>query len=240
MSLLFHHLYTFPASSPSASTAIRAPHILGLDISPAALALARANLARVAPPTADIEFALADVLLSPTTSPHLELRANCGNWDIILANPPYISPRGFHRDTARSVRAFEPRLALVPPALPSLETTAANDPARVDEQQGDMFYPAILRVARDVGARIVLVEVADLAQAGRVAQMVVREGCWDGVEIWRDEPGAREMLRDGEAEKEELGGKVILQDGGEIIRVKGRGKGRSVICWRGEGGAWLS
>ncbi len=35
-------------------------------------------------------------------------------WDILISNPPYISPRGFAKQTSRSVRNWEPKLALVP------------------------------------------------------------------------------------------------------------------------------
>lgn len=76
---------------------------------------------------------------------------------------------------------------------------------------------------------MVLLEVGDLAQARRVVRLVVGTRGWDGVEVWRDEPGA---------EVEEGGEEVVVVEAREV-RVRGRGEERSVVCWRGEGGRWL-
>lgn len=132
-------------------------------------------------------------------------------WDILISNPPYISPAAFNKDTARSVRNFEPKLALVPPGLPDGS----------DEEQGDLFYPRLLAIADDVQARIVLVEVADLAQAVRVAKYAGQTGSWDGIEVWRDDPSATST-------------ETI-----EGFRIRGSGNGRSVFLWRREAACWL-
>lgn len=148
------------------------------------------------------------------------------NWDVIVSNPPYISPQSFFKDTARSVRGYEPRLALVPPNI--------GEEIVGDEERGDLFYPSILRVAKEVRVKILLVEVADLAQAGRAAGLAVAEG-WDGVEIWRDEPE-----NDVEDPLETVGvAEKIVTVHGREIPVKGCGHGRSVFCWRGEASRWI-
>ena len=141
---------------------------------------------------------------------------------MLVANPPYISPSSFDRDTSRSVRNHEPRDALVP----LLPETVVDGGARSCINPGDAFYPRLLELASRVAARVLLVEVADMAQAERVAAMVVMErGGWEGCEIWRDWPAGG----GGEAVE-------VVEVRGESVRVKGEGNGRAVLAWRGEGG----
>lgn len=92
---------------------------------------------------------------------------------------------------------------------------------------GDIFYPRLIQLAEQVGARVLLVEVADMEQAIRVTRMVLGKGerVWDGCEIWRDWPGVR---GDG-------GGEEVEVRGGRV-RVRGEGNGRAVLAWRGEMG----
>ena len=78
---------------------------VAVDISPAALAVARAN-ARTHGVENRLEFLLADF----TT---LDLPR--GSLDLIVANPPYVTEAEYAA-LAREVRGFEPRLALVSPA----------------------------------------------------------------------------------------------------------------------------
>jgi methylase of polypeptide subunit release factors len=130
-------------------------------------------------------------------------------WDILISNPPYISPRHFDTTTTRSVRNHEPRLALVPPPM---------TPNLTDEQQGDLFYPRLLHLAQEFRSKVLLMEVADLEQAERVSALALEDGKWSGVEIWCDEPGlSSDPLR-----------KSTLCD----IPILGQGNGRSVFCWR--------
>ena len=84
-----------------------------------------------------------------------------------------------------------------------------------------MFFPQLLEIAKSVGARILLVEVADMAQAKRVAAMAQMANLWDGVEIWRDDPrdSGRQQRRE------------VTND----IETVGEGDGRSVFCWKLEG-----
>lgn len=132
-------------------------------------------------------------------------------FDVVTANPPYISRLGFNRDTERSVRNFEPQLALVPPG-------DGGEEGRPE----DIFYGRIVERAEEVGARILIMEVAGTGQAGRVARMVRGRRGWGEVEIWRDFPEG--VVGEGGE------GKV-----GEDIVFRGVGEGRSVVCWRAVG-----
>jgi methylase of polypeptide subunit release factors len=170
------------------------------------------------------DFLLADVLADPLSTifyDPIPFKAgmNLANkrpfWNILISNPPYISPNAFNHTTTRSVRAFEPKTALVPPAGSGTS----------DVEQGDAFYPRLLAIANEVKVQLCLFEVADLDQAVRVAHMVRDSGSWDGVEIWRDCP----ELADEPDED-------CLHDGFEVI---GQGNGRSVVCWRGRGSEWI-
>jgi len=78
---------------------------IAVDISPAALEVARAN-ARTHGVENRLEFLLADF-----TS--LDLQR--GSLDLVVANPPYVTEDEYAA-LAREVRGFEPRLALVSPA----------------------------------------------------------------------------------------------------------------------------
>lgn len=154
-------------------------------------------------------------------------------FDILTSNPPYISPQTFHSPTvSHPVRRFEPKLALVPPPLPqnpnlplsSSAATTASTTKETDAQQADSFYPALLSHAQTLSVKICMFEIGDLEQARRVARLVKESGVWDGVQIWRDEPGL--TADDG---VEEVDGTTVL----------GRGNIRAVVCWRGKGGEWL-
>ncbi|KAI4730883.1 S-adenosyl-L-methionine-dependent methyltransferase [Aureobasidium sp. EXF-10728] len=208
--------------------------ILGVDVSRQALRLANKNLHRLAsegtlPPNPSLRFLQADVLAvsdskTSTESPSLTsvLQTNSisshPHWDILISNPPYISPTAFSTTTTRSVKRYEPLLALVPSAPATL-------PPSIDD--GDTFYPHLLSIAAKVSARVILFEVADLEQAQRIAEMARQQGIWDRIEIWRDDPG-----EDGEAS-------VDMGAVDERIRVLGRGNGRSVVAYRGDAVGWL-
>ncbi|KAG8625734.1 hypothetical protein KVT40_006135 [Elsinoe batatas] len=151
------------------------------------------------------------------SGPAMVNRQTVGGWDLLLSNPPYVSPRQYARTTSLSVRKHEPRIALVPPS-----THAESKLDMTDEERGDLFYPALLDLAKKIGVRGVMFEIGDAKQAGRVVGMVMEklgEG-WE-VEVWRDEPAAKEEddLTEGE---EGLEGRV----------VRGRGRVRGVFAWR--------
>lgn len=211
-----------------------------MDISSQALRLANRNLNHLASAgylgaDPSLRFLHADILTTDcrdksnhlpsldsalhqyeSTSPN----SRDGRWDILISNPPYISPQAFNNTTQRSVKRYEPRLALVP--------QPQDDPLYSGVNQGDIFYPRLLQIAEKVGAKTVLFEVADLEQAQRVALMAKNQGIWDGIEIWRDWP----MQHDRDAE---IGNTAVLQD----VKILGSGSGRSVFAYRGDATDWL-
>lgn len=201
--------------------------IVGIDISDKSMSLAHYNLQRnEKDPQArsgQTNFAKADVLADPFADLPvgavlpvrnlLNYRKWVPFWDILISNPPYISPSAYWKTTTRAVRKFEPKLALVPPPKAELS----------DTEQADLFYPRILKIASEVEAKIVLLEVADQEQALRVARLAQKLDIFDGIEIWRDEPTAS-------------ADQSANEDG---IPFQGQGNARSVICWRGVGGLWL-
>jgi HemK-like putative methylase len=174
----------------------------------------------------DISFAQADVLLKvagnstvkrdsalmakndiidtelDTTAPSIRevLQRNGpeNGWDVLIANPPYISPRQFSPGgaTTRSVRRWEPKLALVPRLLKSCTPHIPIQPEHQHQCQptqvnrGDEFYPPLLELARSVNAKAVVLEVGDNEQALRVRHMAAQ--CFVGepdmvAEVWRDD-----------------------------------------------------
>lgn len=186
--------------------------ILGIDISPKAIALANRNLHHNIelghlPQSAkkDVRFLQADILSENTFER--------SKWDMVISNPPYISPHGFNKNTSRSVRHFEPRIALVPPCggINRTDLTAAE----MDSSIGDAFYPKLIDIAEKSNACLLLVEVADLEQATRVITQAVRRCCWDKFEIWRDWPDMNIMSR------------ALIN--GTTIDIIGEGNGRSIL-----------
>lgn len=217
--------------------------VVGIDISSKAFSLAQRNLhrllqdgiLRLVSPSSSLKFLRADVLaekIEETTPLPLATALQeygkgspCeaiakGRWDILISNPPYISPDAFKYTTTRSVKRFEPKLALVPKELDAL--------AQPKIDPGDIFYPRLLEIAKQVDAQVILYEVADLGQACRVAAMAQAQGIWSSIEIWRDDP----TQNDEEGNLED----VFIPNG---VKVIGSGNGRSVFAYRGEANAWL-
>lgn len=157
------------------------------------------------------------------------------NFDIVVANPPYISPDGYRNGTTtQSVRAFEPVRALVPPSSDGLMDGHA---------QADLFYPRILKIAADVKAKIVLLEAGDEAQAQRVLKLVLESGMWAGAEIWHD--GVEAAMWAGDVAEETrtvdvAGRKIDVTVHGRVTKheTKPR-KGRAIMCWTAEGARWV-
>lgn len=139
-----------------------------------------------------------------------------GPWDILISNPPYISPRSFDKDTSLSVRRYEPKMALVPQEN-FVAPKQLGDAAIDDEVIGDAFYPRLLNMAQHVNAKLVVMEVADMEQAQRVANLAISHISHAQCEIWRDWPDQ------GSSQKE------ILQVQGNPVKVIGRGNGRAVV-----------
>lgn len=182
-----------------------------------------------------------------------------GEWDILTANSPYISPSSvFSSTTAKSVRAFEPRVALVPSISPlpasMVNLTSRSSPTSQcsekgqDQQLGDVFYPHLLRIAEQVGAKVLMMEVGDSAQAMRVARLAGAKAnadggaSWEKVEVWDDGVGDVEF---GGVDVREVEAEMAVEIEGKARRtVKWIGKegreGRAVVCLRGDGVGWMS
>lgn len=148
---------------------------------------------------------------------------------ILLSNPPYISPTQFtNGTTARSVRKYEPKLALVPPPVVTgtgtdtdtdiagaavTDTSTPTSKRQVREIHGtvaatrreDMFYPHILSMglSRVDAADLVVLECGETGQAGRVAEMATR--VYEGleVEVWRCDGDGADL---GSGKSEDRGG----------------------------------
>ncbi|KAH9867571.1 hypothetical protein IAQ61_008165, partial [Plenodomus lingam] len=224
----------------------------------------RGSTSSVGGEDADVVPVLALPLAMESTSQPL-------TWDIVISNPPYISPRHFWSTTMKAVRNWEPRIALVPSASgnhfsPSSSPSSSSSPRHFprvassknvdkhdhgnkgtnekilsgsnddDDARADSFYPYLITHARRLQAKILLLEVADLAQALRVARLATQLGGFEGVEIWRDEPGSGDNGDAGADTKESTEGVGTEEHGYKFF---GRGGARSVVCWRGVGGAWL-
>ncbi|PTU18668.1 hypothetical protein P175DRAFT_0443083 [Aspergillus ochraceoroseus IBT 24754] len=170
--------------------ALLSPHfqrlyILGIDISDVAIGLARRNtehnirrglLSKRA--LTEVSFQRGTVLgHDHNNAPLVEdlmgdaFRANspCGvRCDVLISNPPYISPEHF-RDgtTSRSVRIFEPELALVPPDehFPHTEEPTLRE---------DLFYHYIISLSFRLQVKLVVLECGDGPQARRVAALCRR------------------------------------------------------------------
>jgi len=194
---------------------------VGMDISKETVTLAKENLARNVkkghlprllissefPTYRAAKFIVGDALSGPLLT---------GRFDIIISNPPYISGRKFDTETTRSVRNWEPRLALVPPISEQLP------PACPDSE--DIFYYRLIQLHSEYNSKVLLMEVGDEEQAVRVTRMILKMNLAYRyrVEIWRDWPDqdqdSRELRR--------------LRVGDYFIPVKGSGKIRSVLLFR--------
>ncbi|KAJ5358542.1 uncharacterized protein N7496_010955 [Penicillium cataractarum] len=106
--------------------------------------------------------------LEPGPEPADGSSASLPKIDLLISNPPYISTTDFHNGTtARSVRLFEPRLALVPPHVHA-NTDAAG---KTGDKPEDIFYRRILGISLAVRASITVLECGDRMQAERVVGM---------------------------------------------------------------------
>ncbi|KAI9746391.1 MAG: hypothetical protein M1818_000104 [Claussenomyces sp. TS43310] len=219
-----------------------AVEVLGVDVSDTAVSLARRNVNHNVtlghlPPEASrqISFVREDILCEDWV-PERHARGSKA-WDIVISNPPYISKEGFNKDTARSVRTFEPQLALVPPSFPLEPGYKPSEPSALDDSSmydvklpdklilspEDIFYPRILSTAMAARAKFVLMETADLTQALRVSKYAHDMRCWSAVEIYRDWP---DETTESISQRWDNGMEL------KNVVVKGQGNGRSILCRR--------
>lgn len=148
----------------------------GWDISKNAVKLARFNRRTLLPYDANAQFHVKDLFQPLTAEDHRQ-------YDVVVANPPYISAASFNRSTApkqkrhivqppeseqltaRSVRNWEPKLALVPLISPNSI-----------EFPEDIFYHRILELQRDVfKSKYLILEVGDSSQAHRIALLAANQ-----------------------------------------------------------------
>ncbi|RJE26503.1 Methyltransferase [Aspergillus sclerotialis] len=156
--------------------------VVGVDISPAAIGLANRNLEHNLQlgllsnrALSEIKFHRGNVLGNqgdgiPSVEEVLQndtLMAN-GNseYDVLISNPPYISPTCFHDGTtARSVRIFEPTIALVP----TMDMRDFNNTTICN--QGDYFYHFIIALSFKLRIKLTILECGDYMQAERVVAL---------------------------------------------------------------------
>ncbi|KAI9711902.1 MAG: hypothetical protein M1812_007056 [Candelaria pacifica] len=210
-------------------------HIVGIDINPKAIALALRNIQRNifkgnldTSASRQISFHLGDILeMSDKCKDSTAISPILGkDWDIVISNPPYISPEAFKTTTSRSVRIFEPKVALVPPSEHAIGIGGATRNGHV-ANEGDTLYPAILSIATKVNANQVVLEVSDLVQAARVTSIVLKTEQWDHVEIWRDSISNNRLQT---SKGQVLPSQLVV--GGHEVPVRGDGIGRVVVCWK--------
>ncbi|KAF7864520.1 hypothetical protein EAF04_006652 [Stromatinia cepivora] len=192
--------------------------IVGLDISHKALDVSNQNILSNALKSSEqqsVSFEFADVLGDKQRI----LDRFRGVCDVIISNPPYISEDGFNKETTRSVRNWEPRLALVPNASKLDTTSSDGDAGNISPVKAeDIFYHRLLHFHSLLKSKILVMEVGDEAQARRVIKMARSSS--DRVEIWRDWPDQHESGNGRE--------NYILVDDHKV-GVKGTGMVRAVV-----------
>lgn len=192
--------------------------IHGIDVSSKAIKLANLNKQlnigkSNLEPRADSQIGFAEANIFESSS------VPQGEWDVLISNPPYISPNGFSKTTSRSVRRFEPKLALVPTSRNINLQPHVSDPV-ADSVVGDAFYSQLLQIAQTHESGLVVLEVGDTNQAQRVVSKAILSHHWDTCEIWRDWP------------EQNSRGKEILHVSGEDVHIRGEGNGRAVVLTR--------
>lgn len=204
-------------------------HIHGVDISPQAVQLSRDNMQsnmaaqRLPPPnilSQTLEFSEGDIFSSSSSSSSSRWMSTVEErgLDVLICNPPYISPWGFTHQTERSVRKYEPKLAQVP-----MVTYSGN------HKPEDVFYARLLDIGARTRARVMLFEVGDLDQALRLVRMALEhqglksDGRTVVVEIWRDWPDAAPLENEAASSVVEAGKESIE------VKIRGSGHGRSVF-----------
>ncbi|RPA86912.1 modification methylase HemK [Ascobolus immersus RN42] len=154
------------------SCLVKGTTTIGVDISKSALACMAENKTKhedlLSIAGSEYRPVYHDVLSTvPKTVAFINSQLGPGKADLIVSNPPYISSAGFNKDTSRSVRLWEPRLALVPDG--------------VDE---NVFYDRIIDVATEVHANGIVFEVGSWDQATSIQRLMGKKG-WKS-SVWPD------------------------------------------------------
>ncbi|OAR02337.1 hypothetical protein LLEC1_06597 [Akanthomyces lecanii] len=194
----------------------------GVDISAEAVSLARENVAmnvrtghlNIVPGQKQLEVTQGDLFSDSETAKLVST-----DWDILTANPPYISLDVWNSGRGQmghSVRKFEPALALVPGA--HLEPPPGW-------QSSDVFYARLLDVANRVKPKLLLLEIGDEPQALRVVGNYLNHqlASHSTAELWRDTPDVP-----GEPHCHQA--RFVSHDGQKrSVPIKGSGNIRSVV-----------
>lgn len=191
--------------------------ILGIDLSTTAIGLAKENLEHNLRlgllsnrSRTEIHFHQGDVLAYDTGDiPKLERALeSCAppheggsgpkqafEWDVLISNPPYVSPTSLQDGTtARSVRTYEPELALVPPAHMNHHAISCK--------REDIFYYRLITLSFKLSIKVSVLECGSRQQGGRVATMFkdlakLRQDHEWAIDIWPDiETGLRDNCLD--------------------------------------------
>ncbi|EXJ91067.1 hypothetical protein A1O1_04174 [Capronia coronata CBS 617.96] len=232
--------------------------ILGADISMDANLLSRRNLQHniaeglLHPDAAqDVSFQQMDILrLARSNRSKTRRLFNHGSpsahqdaalddtWDVIVSNPPYISPKDYRPggQTNSSVRKYEPKLALVPPVSGSSgDANPAVDP-------GDLFYGPLIDLMSSVGAKLLVMEVGDSQQAGRVHEIAMEKfkNRDDDVrfERWKDD-GTERLLSTSRASHQGLtDGLAAEGTQAASATTDSHASDRAVVVWARELAEW--
>ncbi|KAL3469381.1 S-adenosyl-L-methionine-dependent methyltransferase [Aspergillus californicus] len=158
--------------------------IIGIDISAAAIRLARENTKRNVHlktlskrALTEVSFRRGNVLGSGHDDSIISGKAFPGfpvvtgdpglRCDVLISNPPYVSPKEYlDGTTSRSVRKFEPELALVPPDS-ALLSVAGDKTLRRE----DIFYHRIAALIPRLRVKLSVLECGSHSQAVRVAAL---------------------------------------------------------------------
>lgn len=194
--------------------------VIGVDVSRKAVHLAQENLecaiedGRISP-TSDVRFIKADIF--DDTSIQDLATQSC---HVLISNPPYVSKDVYasvHGHLARSVKKYEPELALVPSdSLPTYPGVSHED----------VFYARLLDIAAILSPPIILFEIGDENQAVRVATLAARHAYTKNaeIELWGDWPNIA-----GPGDEVERGELRLEQQRSPRISIRGSGNVRSVF-----------
>jgi hypothetical protein len=102
-------------------------------------------------------------------------------WDVLVSNPPYISAESFQDGTtARSVRIFEPTIALVPPHWMHTSMFGLHEE--------DLFYQRLILLSFNLQVGLTVLECGDRLQAERVrsacGEIAANRRAADTLSIW--------------------------------------------------------
>ncbi|KAJ2878756.1 hypothetical protein H4R27_005669 [Coemansia aciculifera] len=183
--------------------------ILGVDISDDALQLAMDNLVYNQMLLSNhVHFRKVD-LQQPVHTLPAQLRAGDGEpggWDMIVSNPPYVTPSEY-RDLDADVREWEDIRALVP--LPPGTTDPRNVPSEDLDPSGMSFVVQLAKLAKELGLASkdrdedaslrldslprLVVEIGSAEQAQAACQAMHDHGL-NSTEVWKDMAGTDRVV----------------------------------------------